>query len=790
MRNGAATSAPIGLEGRRPALRSVGGGAGPITARYDRVGARAAARGRRSAAPAIDGPFRARVAAPALRPTTVPRQRLLLRIAEATEPAVILTAPAGYGKTTLLAQWAACDPRAVRWLSLEGSCEPGQLVRAVHFALARVGSFDDRLASDLAVPGRDVAPESVRRLLDGVEGAVPFLLVLDGVEALADTESLDLLAELATSVPAGATLALAGRRPLGGPVASLRATGVATDLDASELAMTRRELAAALGSMGVHLAEADLDRVAARTEGWPAAVHLAALILRSREGAARGAAGLSGASAPIAEYLAREVLEGQPRRTREMLLRTAILERVSPSLAILMTGDQAAGEDLRHLPDAGLPAVPLDSRGDWVRVHPLLRELLLAQLSRATSAIEPALHLLASRWHMERGMPDEAFAHALDAGDALAAGRIFASHLFRLDGTGRRSTLLRWRAAFSAQDAMADPSLAIAIAWHDGMEGAGDADRFMTIAAIADARESAAPTGFSSLDSALAGWRAAFGRGGADEMRADARSFHSAEPADSPLRAMSCALLGAALLVEGEWDDAAEPLREAQMIVPLCHAALEQLVLALLAYRDLRTGRREAATSSASLAISVIADAGLRDTTSSALAFATMAALLAEGGDGVGAVAQLKAAARLLDRSEGWPWLGIMVSLLSARAHRLLGKDEDALAHLARCHAILARWPCDTALARDVADEEAALDAPLAAGQHDEAQPAAAQLSAAETKVLRMLASARSLREIAVATFVSRNTVKTHVARIYRKLGVTSRSGAVERARILGLLEG
>ena len=110
-----------------------------------------------------------------------------------------------------------------------------------------------------------------------------------------------------------------------------------------------------------------------------------------------------------------------------------------------MTGDQTAGEDLRHLPDAGLPVVPLDSGGDWVRVHPLLRELLLAQLSRATSGIEPALHLLASRWHMEHGMPDGSFAHALDAGDALAAGKIFASHLFRLDGTGLRSTRLRWR---------------------------------------------------------------------------------------------------------------------------------------------------------------------------------------------------------------------------------------------------------------------------------------------------------------------------------------------------------
>lgn len=728
-----------------------------------------------------------RARAPRLRPALVPRQRLLSLLDGVHEPAVLLAAPGGYGKTTLLTQWAAGDPRSVRWLALDEGCdEPATLAARVVSALSRVAPFDERLPEMLAGGGADLDPEASSRLLAAVEGAVPFLLVIDDLHAVSAPPSLQLLAQLTGAVPTGSTLAMAGRRAVGWPLTPLRAAGVVADVGTDELAMTRAEVAAALRAMGARPADEEIDAIADRTEGWPACVRLAGILLRQCDNRLpRG--GVSGAGFPVADYLAEEILAPQPGRIRELLLRTSILGRISGPLAAFLTGDPSAADELPRLRAAGLPVAEAGPGGEWFRVHRLLRDHLRAELHRADPALERALHLLASRWHMQHGSPEDAFEHALAAGDRRAAGRIYTGCLLGHHGTGRRITLLGWRASLSVEDALADPGLAAAMAWHDGLEGVAGAERFAAMAAAAGPEEAASPMGFASLETAMLAWRAAFGSGGLGETTASADAVHAAEPPESPVRVVACILAAAALMLDGRLEEAGGVLRDAQVLLPVGHVAHEQLILGLLAYRDLRLGRSDSAMAQATLAGSIIAGNRLGQTASAALAFAALAALLAEAGDGAAALAQLKGADRLLDRAMASPWLGTMAGILCARAHRALGDRATAADRLTRCRARLAEWSDDSALSGHLAEEERALDADPVLRERDADRPPA--LSDAETRVLRMLPSARPLRDIALTSHLSRNTVKTHVASIYRKLAVSTRTEAVERARILGLLD-
>ena len=733
-------------------------------------------------------PARAAARPPRLRPAIVSRPRLVRLLDSLREPAVVVTAPPGYGKTTLLAEWAAADARSVRWILMRDGCDsPAEMALRVASALARVAPLDDRLPEMIAAESPQISGEARDRLLAGVEDAVPFLLVIDDLHAIADARTLELVAALAAAVPAGSTLAVAGRRAVGGPLNPLRASGVVADVGAGMLAMTRVEIGSALHAMGLRPSDDAMDAVADRTEGWPAVVRLVGRAMRqnyvplARDGPPEG-------GEPLAQYLTQEVLGDQPEGIRELLLRTCVLRRISGPLAAFLTGDPEAADELPRLADAGLPVARVAAEGEWFRVHPVLRRHLRAQLRRRDHALERALHLLASRWHAGEGRAGDAFHHAVAAEDRRTAGRIFTGALLGCHAAGLRTEPLAWRASLTVEDARADPTLAAAMAWHDALEGVEGAKRLAAIAASADTCEAASPMGFASLEAASLAWRAAFGSGGVDEMTASADAVYEAERPESPVRALACVLAGAARIVDGRLDEAGRLLRDAQVLLPAGHAVHEQLALGLLAYLELRLDRAESATADASLAGSLIAGHRLRRVPWAAPATAALAAALAEAGDASAAAVQLRFADALLDRAMASPWLGTMAGLLSARAHRALGDRDAAGERLAGCRARLAAWPGDSSLAAHLAEEERALEAgPPSPDRVVDGPP---QLSHSEIKVLGMLPSPLALREIAAASYLSRNTVKTHVASIYRKLSVSTRTEAVERARILGLLEG
>lgn len=723
----------------------------------------------------------------------VARPRLTSVLDRIDEPVILVSAPAGYGKSTLLGQWARVDPRRGRWLRLEDGAELNGIVRSVAAALTRIIPFDMgpllRATRD-GGPGASL-PVDAGRLLDALDGAVPFLLVIDGVHLIPEGPAMGFITSLASRVPRASTLVLAGRRGLGGTFARLRASGIAAEITAPELAMSPAEVGAALRLLVSGLGDDDVGAVASATRGWPAMVHLAAGALRGRSAAGDMTESLA-ADLGVAGYVREVVIGSHGRELRLLLRRLAVVDRISPDLAALLAGDAAAGERVRDLAALGIPLGGRDPSGEWVRLHPLLRAVLRGDLHREDPALERGLHLLASRWHARRGLADEAFTHALAAGDRDCAAMHYTTRLMSHLAAGHRERGRERRSAFTITDAVRDPGLAVAMAWHDAAEGLLDAGKFIALAEAADPGDQVCRSDFASAASGIAGWRAMYGSAGLDDMAANAQAFDAAEPIESPVRAVARTLVGVAAMLGGRLDEAGEPLRDAQVLLPPGRPVDEQLILALLAFRALHLGRLEAARATAALA----ADAGTTaqgGTQAAALTCAVSAAILAETGDRRAARSQLGAARARARVTAPSPWLRVMVKLSCARAARVLGDVHAAADDLARVRAILAEWPGAPLLegicageARSAAPEEsAAREGTSPSGP----SPATAELSATELRVLAMLPSSRSLREIGAIMFVSRNTVKTHVSAIYRALGVSTREDAVARARLLGLID-
>jgi LuxR family maltose regulon positive regulatory protein len=705
------------------------------------------------------------------------------------EPNILVAAPPGYGKTTLLAQWARADSRRVRWLSLDGECEAGDLVRQVASALSRIVPFDTAPLTRAASGGDRQFPAGTDRFLDAIPGAVPFLLIIDGAHWVAPGPGVEFIAAMAERVPQGSTMVLSGRRAFQGPFVALRASGVAGEVAASELRMTRPEVAATLRLLGTDAGDDQVDAIADATDGWPAAVHLAAPVVR-RGGLGPDVVRDLVADRSMGDYLRGVVAGRQHRDVRLLLSRISVLDRASEPLAGLLVGDAAVGSRLRELPGLGVPVLDDGAQDGWLRLHPLLREVLRADLHRDDPALERGLNLLASRWHAGQGLLDEAFAHALAADDRECAALIYSSRVLGHLASGRRERARARRAFFTVEDARADPGLAIVIAWNDAIEGLADAGRFVAIAEAADPRDAVCSSDFASVDSAVAGWRAMFGSTGLDAMGASARAFDGAEPPESAVKTRARMLVGTAELLAGRFDEAGDALRDAQVLVPLGRPVDEHFVLGLLAFRSLCLGRLEAARATVSLAGTSVPTQATT-TQGSVLVCALSAAILAESGDSRGARAHLDAATSRARITGPSPWLRAIVKLSCARAARLLGDVDGAVDALGLAGAILAEWPGASQLEAMHADETRALTAGPSAPATDDHEGAGGvpELSAAELRVLGMLPSSRSLREIGATMFVSRNTVKTHVSAIYRTLGVSTREDAVARARVLGLID-
>jgi LuxR family maltose regulon positive regulatory protein len=359
---------------------------------------------------------------PVLRPGTVGRPRLIDLLASGSlRPVVSVVAPPGFGKTTLLAQWAERGDRAIAWVSVEEpDNDPKVLLSYIAEALNTVAPISDGVFAVLASPGSSVPGSVVPRLGAAFSGMTsPVVLVLDDVHVLHNRTCRAALSALADHVPPGSHLVLAGRAQPPLRLARLRAEARLTEIGPGELVLSATEASSLLRAAGVALGEYEVAELHRHTEGWPAALYLAALHLRQGGSLPRAAVTFGGANRLVSDYLEAELLSRVSPRQRLFLTRTAVLERLSAALCEAVLEAPGTGATLAELSRSNLLLVPLGGQDGWYRYHHLFRDMLLAGLHRAEPELVPVLRRRAARWCVQNGLPEEALEYSIGCGTNL-----------------------------------------------------------------------------------------------------------------------------------------------------------------------------------------------------------------------------------------------------------------------------------------------------------------------------------------------------------------------------------
>ena len=329
----------------------------------------------RQAGPAIEV-LPSKIAVPELRPKLVRRTALVNRLLGARESRIVsISAPAGYGKSTLLAQWARRDRRPFAWVSLDArDNDPVVLLTYVAATLDNVSPLDRSIFRDLTTAGRSIWATALPRLGAALASADrPFVLVLDDLHELSSRDCLDAVDALAMHVPRGSQLVLAGRgEELG--TARIRATGDLLELGLAELALTESEAQAVLSNAGAELAEGEIEHVIARSEGWAAGLYLAAL--SAGDAPDRAELWFAGDDRFVTDYFRAEHLSHLSKRDVQFLTRTALLERMTGPLCDAVLGRRDSARTLESLEERNLFVIPLDHHREWYRYHHLFRDML------------------------------------------------------------------------------------------------------------------------------------------------------------------------------------------------------------------------------------------------------------------------------------------------------------------------------------------------------------------------------------------------------------------------------
>jgi LuxR family transcriptional regulator, maltose regulon positive regulatory protein len=409
---------------------------------------------------------------PPPRPNAVPRPRLAARLnaglrqeQSAGRKLTLISAAAGFGKTTLLSEWVTGCRLPVAWLALdEGDSHPARFLAYLIAALQTVApGVGAGMLTALQAPQPPAQEALLTALLHDLV-AIPhdFLLVLDDYHAL-DAPSVDqTLAFLLDYMPPQMHLVIATREDPPLPLARLRARGQLTELRAADLRFTPAEAAEFLNqAMGLHLSVAEVAALETRTEGWIAGLHLAALSLQGRADKASFVADFSGSHRFVLDYLVEEVLQRQPAAVQDFLLRTAILDRLCGPLceAVLPETAVSGQETLTYLERANLFIVPLDNERRWYRYHHLFGELLRQRLHQSLPDAVTELHIRASAWYEAHDLELEAFHHAAAANDVARAERLLAGRGMPLLFRGAAQPVLRWLATLPTAVLDAHPAL-------------------------------------------------------------------------------------------------------------------------------------------------------------------------------------------------------------------------------------------------------------------------------------------------------------------------------------------
>jgi LuxR family transcriptional regulator, maltose regulon positive regulatory protein len=700
----------------------------------------------------------------AQRRESVHRTPLVNRLRASGAPLVTVCAPAGYGKTTLLEQWAARDGRPFAWLTVdEGDNDPRALVASLARAFRRL---------PLALPR---SPQTGPRQLGAALLAArrPVVVVIDDVHLLGSRASLAHVATLAANVPTGSTLALAGRSLRLG-VARARAAGHLFELGSADLALSRREEDLLLGNAGVDPGSVGLSGLRERMEGWAAGTLLAALTLD------RGhPEGGTGEDRFVADYFELECIAGLEAGDVRFLVRSAVLERMSGALCDHVLGANDSGGRLDALAKAQLFLVPLDREGHWYRYHAAFREYLLGELRRREPKEITALHRRAAAWCETAGDRAAAARYAHAAGDLDHVARLVTKACSSATSRSLGEAWLEWFDDVELLRRHAD--VAALGSWRHLLRGRPAAARRWRDALASGEHDA----GRGSREPLLALLDAATCERGAEQMRADAQRAVDGVARLGPWRPAAILLRGVAELLLGDHRGAEETLFEAAEAAEAA-GATETRILALAELSVLAAAcGDDHASERLALEARVLIDERPEDGDSSTALALAAAARVQLRGDASRARAEVERAGALAPLlTHALPWNAVQTNLELARVHLALAERHAAHVALDRAAAILRRRP---RLGRLSADAEALrTELEMLAARRDQG---GSGLTTAELRLLPFLATHLSFREIAEQLFVSRNTVKTQAISVYRKLDVSTRSEAIARARGLGLVD-
>src|SRR5215472_3338797 len=405
---------------------------------------------------------------PRPQPGFVPRRRLVEALGEGVvRGRVLVCAPAGFGKTALLADWARGGGRPVAWLGLDGGDnDPARFWR---YAVAALDRARPGLAGRVGPPPPRSFEGLVTDLINELAadpGPDHVLLVLDDYHLVDSGPVHESVAFLLENLPPGLRVVVSSRADPPLPLPRLRARGQLAELRTADLRFTSEEAAALLGeTAGPGLPAVASEALVTRTEGWAAGLQLAGLSLRGHTDAAGFVTAFSGSHRFVLDYLADEVLDGQPGQVRAFLLETSVLDRLSGELCDAVTGRTGSQAMLQDIERAGLFLVPLDEVRGWWRYHHLFADLLRSRLQAEQPDRVQALHRAAAAWCEEHDLADDAVRHTLAAGDTAWAARLVERYVEELLGRSEGVTLRRWLSALPAESVRDRPRLCLAQAY-------------------------------------------------------------------------------------------------------------------------------------------------------------------------------------------------------------------------------------------------------------------------------------------------------------------------------------
>jgi LuxR family transcriptional regulator, maltose regulon positive regulatory protein len=730
--------------------------------------------------------LRAKLDAPQPRPGLVERAGLVDRLSHARSGRFVsVVAPPGYGKTTALGQWAARDGREFAWVSLDHrDNDPVVLLTYVAEALNADGTVEPAVFKALRAAGGSLWASGLPQLGSALASRrEPVVLILDDVHELENNDCLDALAALLTHVPQGSQLVLSGRTEARLGLPKLRADGELFELGPAALALNDAEAHALLVAAGVDVTKAEAEALNEHAEGWAAGLYLAALSL---DGGSSSLASFGGQDRFVADYLKSEELARVGPAELEFLLRTAVLDRMCGPLCDAVLRREDSAQMLEKLGDENLFVVPLDHERRWFRYHHLFGEMLQAELERREPELTATLSRRAASWWEANGQPEVAIEYSAADGDTDELARLVTAGMFPYYRSGRVTTVERWLAMFDDSALLERyPAIAVFGVWLHALRGRPDVAERWALAVETSHSEEPMPDG-SPLEAWAATVRALLCRKGVEQMQIDAEVALSSLPAASPWRPVSILLQGMAVLFSGDLDRAEVILDQAAEAAVAGGAVWAGVVArserALLA---LERGDLAGAELELALAGAFIDDAPSADYVVTAILLACTARLAIAKGQGARARGTLVNAQPLRPMmTHALPWFAVQARLELAKAHLALSDPRGAATLYREADEVLRRRPRLGTLLTEAEDVRAKLSTVA-----EQSSGWASTLTAAELRLLPLLTTHLSFREIAERLFVSRNTVKTQAISVYRKLDATSRSEAVERAVELGLVD-